>query len=77
MWARFCAIASSVETPKHGLSAAQARPLTAAMPMRRPVNEPGPAATATASISASVRSAFLSMASTIGISVREWVRPVH
>ena len=76
-WARGQAMASRVDTPIQGLSAAQARPFTVAMPMRRPVKEPGPAATATASISSRVSSLFFSMSATMGIRVRLWVRPVH
>ena len=59
-----------------GFSAPQARPLAAAMPMRRPVKDPGPTATAMASMSERARALFCSMASTIGIRVRLWVRPV-
>ena len=36
------AIASSVETPTHILSAAHARPLTVETPILIPVKEPGP-----------------------------------
>lgn len=39
-------MASSVETPMQGSSLAQASPLAALMPMRSPVKEPGPTATA-------------------------------
>ena len=59
----------------HGLSAPSARPLTVATPMRTPVNEPGPCATAIASTSASDTPQFASRFSTIGSSVRECVRP--
>ena len=69
-------MASRVDTPMQGLSAAQAKPFTAAIPMRSPVKEPGPAATAMASISERVNSLFFSMSSTMGIKVRLWVRPV-
>ena len=70
-------MASSVETPTVGRERAKASPLAAATPMRIPVNEPGPAATAMAPRSEVVRSALRSMASTMGIRVRLWVRPVH
>ncbi len=76
MWDRGAVMASSVDTAAQGFSKAQARPLAAATPMRRPVKEPGPAATAMTSISWGVSSAFCSMDSTMGISVRLWVRPV-
>ena len=72
--------------PGHGLQggdwrrracpAAKASPLAALTPMRMPVKEPGPAATAMASQSWTVMPALRSMASTMGIRVREWVRPV-
>ena len=75
-WATFRAMASRVETPTAGLSAAKASPLAAATPMRIPVKDPGPAATATASMSAMVSSVFFKMPSTMGIRVRLWVRPV-
>ena len=57
------AMASNVETPAQGLLAAKARPLTVDMPIRIPVKEPGPQATAKASTSemetpASERSVF-------------------
>ena len=42
-------------TPMAGFSSAQQRPLTAATPMRTPVKEPGPRATATASSSDLIR----------------------
>ena len=44
--------------------------------MRMPVKDPGPAATATAPQSWTVRPVFFSMVSTMGIRVRLWVRPV-
>ena len=44
--------------------------------MRRPVKDPGPAATATASISWTDSSLLFSMSSTMGRRVRLWVRPV-
>ena len=76
MWDTFRAMASRVETAAQGLSAAKASPLAAETPMRMPVKDPGPAATATASQSRTVRPVFFSMASTMGIRVRLWVSPV-
>lgn len=76
MWATFRAMASRVDTATTGFSAAKASPLAAATPMRIPVKEPGPTATATASQSRTVRPVFFSMPSTMGIKVRLWVRPV-
>ena len=70
-------MASSVDTPVQGFSSAQARPLTIDTPMRMPVKEPGPCATASRSTSLYVSSAFLSMSSPIGSSVLLWVRPLH
>ena len=69
------AMASSVDTPTHGLSVPSASPLTVATPMRTPVNEPGPCATAKASTSESETPQFASSASAIGRRVRECVRP--
>ena len=48
-------------------------PLTAAMPMRNPVKEPGPMVTASASRSASDNSQPCRTLSTIGIRISEWV----
>lgn len=76
MWARPSAIASSVETAAAGSPAANASPFAAATPMRIPVKDPGPTATATAPSSSMRKSAFFSMDSTMGISVRLWVSPV-
>ena len=76
MCLRFWAMASSVDTPQQGLSAAQASPFRADTPIRRPVKLPGPAATASRSMSASDCSLSRSMASTSGIRVRLWVSPV-
>ena len=73
---RFWAMASSVDTPQQGLSAAQASPFRADTPIRRPVKLPGPAATASRSMSDSDCSLSRSMASTSGIRVRLWVSPV-
>ena len=54
--ARFQAMDSKVEQPAQGLvCAAQASPLAVATPMRSPVKDPGPAATAITSRSAGVR----------------------
>ena len=74
--ATFRAMAARVDTPTVGLSAAKASPLAAATPMRMPVKEPGPTATAMASIWDTVSSVFFKIPSTMGISVRLWVRPV-
>ena len=70
-------MASRVDTPTQGLSEAQARPLTIDTPMRTPVKEPGPWATASRFTSLRLSSAFLSMSSPMGSSVRLWVRPLH
>ena len=51
------ASASSPETPINGFPSANASPCIVAMPMRRPVNEPGPVATAKTSMSPSATSA--------------------
>lgn len=59
-----------------GLVRGKGQSLAAETPMRMPVKDPGPAATATASQSWTVRPVFFSMASTMGIRVRLWVRPV-
>ena len=73
----FQAMAARVETPIAGFCAPQHRPFTAATPMRMPVNEPGPRATATASTSASFVSVFFKRSSTMGSSVRLCVSPEH
>ena len=70
-------MASSVDTPMAGFCAPQASPLAVDTPMRTPVNEPGPRATAMASTSASLVSVFFSICSTIGSSVQLCVRPLH
>ena len=44
--ATFQAMEAKVEQPAQGNSAAQARPLAVETPMRSPVKDPGPAATA-------------------------------
>jgi hypothetical protein len=69
-------MASRVETPTAGFSAAKASPLAAATPMRMPVKDPGPTATATAPQSSRRMPALARMPSTMGIRVRLWVRPV-
>ena len=74
--AAFRAMAARVDTPTAGMEAAKASPLAAETPIRIPVKDPGPTATATALISAMVISAFFMICSTIGIRVRLWVRPV-
>ena len=68
-------MASSVDTPMAGFCAPQASPLAVDTPMRTPVNEPGPRATAMASTSASLVSVFFSICSAIGSSVQLCVRP--
>ena len=70
-------MASSVDTPMAGFCAPQASPLAVDTPMRTPVNEPGPRATAMASTSASLVSVFFSSCSAIGSSVQLCVRPLH
>ena len=67
---------SSVEQAAQGFSSGQARPFAADTPIRSPVKEPGPAATATTSTSARVWPQCSSMDCTMGIRVREWVRPL-
>ena len=54
----------------------QARPLAAATPMRTPVKEPGPTATAMTSISSRVRPVFFRRSAAMGMRVAEWVSPV-
>ncbi len=54
---------------------AAAMPLAAAMPMRTPVKEPGPADTANRPISSICSRAAERRFSTMGISVWEWVMP--
>ena len=70
-------MASRVDTPTQGLSAAQAKPFTVDTPMRMPVKEPGPWATAKRSTLSSDSSAFFSISSAMGSRVRLWVRPLH
>ncbi len=57
-----CASASNPETPISGFPAANASPCIVAMPMRSPVNDPGPVATANTSISGSAMPACSSSA---------------
>ena len=76
MWAAVQAMASRVETPAQGFSPGQARPLAAATPMRSPVKEPGPAATAIRSISSNAAPQLSSICSSMGIRVRLWFRPL-
>ncbi len=68
-------MASRVDTGIQGFSSPQASPFTADTPIRSPVKDPGPAATAKASISAAARPQFRSMSSTMGSRVRLWVSP--
>ena len=63
-------MASSVETPMQGFSAPQHRPLTVDTPMRTPVKEPGPCATAITSTSDRATAVFFNRSSAIGSSVR-------
>ena len=67
---------SKVEQGAQGLSPGQASPLAAATPIRIPVKDPGPVATAMTSISSSFSPVFSSRAVTMGIRVAEWVRPL-
>ena len=68
-------MAASVDTPQQGSSLAQASPLAADTPMRRPVKLPGPLVTAMSPISSSVSPAACSIPSRRGISVTLWVSP--
>ena len=68
---------SRVEQGAQGLSPAQASPLAVAAPMRRPVKEPGPAATAMISTPVRVSPQFFKRSFTIGSRVRLWVSPLH
>ena len=76
MWAMFQAMEARVEQGAQGLSPFHARPLAAATPMRMPVKDPGPAATAMTSISSRVRPVFFKRSAAMGIRVAEWVRPL-
>ena len=62
------AAASSVETPYSGTLAASARPFAVEMPMRTPVNDPGPRPTSTASSPATLAPARASARSNVSIS---------
>ena len=53
------ASASSADTPTSGFPAANASPCIVAIPMRSPVNDPGPIATANTSTSPSVETGVL------------------
>ena len=66
----------SVEMPAQGFPSPSASPLTAATPMRSPVNDPGPFATAKRSISESFVFAVSSRCTAIGSSVSLCVSPV-
>ena len=65
-------MASRLDTPAQGLSSDQAKPLTAAVPMRTPVKEPGPTTAAKTSMSRGVRPFSASSASQAGRRVRLW-----
>ena len=67
---------SKVEQGAQSLSSAQARPLAVATPMRSPVKEPGPAATAITSTCSKSVSQLLNRSRAIGSKVRLWVRPL-
>ena len=77
MWAHCQAMDSRVEQGAQGFSPAQANPLAVAAPIRRPVKEPGPAATAITSTSSTASPQFFSRSFTMGSRVRLWVRPLH
>ena len=65
-----------MDTSAQGFSSAQARPLAAETPMRTPVNDPGPAATAMTSASSSLAPQRWSICSSMGMRVTLWVRPL-
>ena len=73
---RLSAMLSRVDTPYTGSDPPQAKPLAAETPMRTPVKEPGPAATASAVTSAAVLPQAFSRSSAMTINVWLWVRPV-
>lgn len=75
-WARHQAMDSRVEQAAQGLFPGQASPLAAATPMRRPVKEPGPAATAMSSTASKAVPQLSSRDTAMGMRVREWVRPL-
>ena len=70
------ASASSVDTPIHGFPEAKARPFIVALPMRTPVNEPGPAEQVKISMSFTVSESEESIRSIIGKSVSLCVLPL-
>ena len=74
--ARGQAMDSRVEQGAQSLSSAQARPLAVATPMRSPVKEPGPAATAITSTCSSPVPQLFSRSRAMGSRVRLWVRPL-
>ena len=67
---------SRVEQGAQSRSRPQASPLAVDTAMRRPVKEPGPAATATTSTSSSDAPQLRSRLSAMGSRVRLWVRPL-
>ncbi len=67
---------SRVEQAAQSLSSPQASPLAVATPMRSPVKEPGPAATAITSTSDRLTSQFFNRSWAMGSRVRLWVRPL-
>ena len=75
-WAHCHAMDSRVEQGAQGLSSGHASPLAAATPMRTPVKEPGPAATAITSMSCRASPVFFSRSDTMGMRVAEWVSPL-
>ena len=70
---KFQARLTGVVTPTIGTFQAKDRPLAVARPMRRPVKEPGPTATATPSIWLFLTDALSSMSAIWGMSCSEWV----
>ena len=69
-------MASRVERPQQGVLWGKARPLTQDTPMRTPVKEPGPSATATAVTSVTVLPHWFSRSWAMTIRVWLWVSPV-
>ena len=76
MCAKFQAMASNVDTPIQGSWRGQANPLAVDKPMRSPVKEPGPLATAMTSTWDSWCPQLSSMVWHMGNRVRLWVRPL-
>ena len=76
IWATPQAMDSRVEQAAQGLLPGQASPLAAATPIRTPVKEPGPAATATTSTCSREAPHCSSRAAAMGSRVTEWVRPL-